>query len=367
MSSDRRLVAEWIQEICQDVISHPRQRQYVLEIVQCLSRRYFDEMYETTPKSEYQLSAMACLYVVSCYAATKPIDLYTLQTICCHCYTSDTIVRAVYACVQWLSPALEPAPCEVMRQLTCDEVTVCDLVQQSGRTMVRKRIFHEGLPAYHAMVEVFVHSVLAQTTSLHIAQLLAVQCNLTQTDLYYEYAEYPVMALQDGDQLQKRRWVVGLLRGVQCLHQVGIAHRDLKPANLHMTIDGQCRILDVGSAGFGSARHTNPICTITHRSPEMLQAEVCQVDYEYDGRSLDMWSIGIMLAQLYGHWRPFGMIDAETSAREMLKRIQERTASIVRTMKRVLPPPQCDIIRRCLQMDPGERPCIGEMLTIFTE
>ena len=358
-------IAEWIEDICRDMIHHPLQQHHMVQLAHSLSMRHFQETCASVPKSDYQLSVLACLHVVSCYATHRPVDLVTLQTICCHCYEPERIVGAVYAFLRWMSPTLDADPVHYVENLTRDWDTVCDRVCQKGRSMVRKRIVHDGLPAYHAVIEVFVHTVLAQTESSHIARLLAVDVQETQIDLYYEYVEHPVALLQNGDHQQKRKWVLGLLRGVGCLHALGIAHRDLKPDNLHMDADGECQILDVGSAGFGSVRHTNPLCTITHRSPEMLQAEVDQEDYEYDGRTLDMWSLGVVIAQLYGHWRPFGHISIDTTAAQMLQRIQQRTVSTIQTLERVLPAAQVDLVRRCLHHNPHERPQIIELLETF--
>jgi len=364
------ILSEWITEIVQDLIVHPQQREDFTTLVRSLSHRYFRETRTTTPKHEYQLGVLACLHLVSCYVVSEPVPLAVLETICCHCYTRETIVRAVYTVMGWVSPPLWPDGLENVdydRTFYTDHGTTCAMVRWGGRQLVRKRIGHDDrdLPAFHAVVEVMVHSRLAEKKSRNIARLLQVQVQDSCVDLYYEYIEDPLRLYRRRSRRQQQQVVIGLVRGLHCLHSLGIAHRDLKPDNLHVTADGYGVILDVGSAGLGKARHTNPICTITHRSPEMLQAEVDGVAMEYDGKCLDIWSLGVVILQLYGAWHPFGVASTTTTAAQMLQGIRSLVEVVLDAVVPLLSNEQGRLLRQCLREQPFERPGSLEMLRVF--
>lgn len=93
-----------------------------------------------------------------------------------------------------------------------------------------------------------------------------------------------------------------ILRGVQMLHRCGIIHRDLKLDNVLLDVEGNVRLCDFGlCVPTGSERrHMTPsLINLIYRPPEMLLGS-----RSYD-MSVDVWSVGCMLAQMILREPPF--------------------------------------------------------------
>lgn len=86
-----------------------------------------------------------------------------------------------------------------------------------------------------------------------------------------------------------------LMRGVEYMHEMGVAHRDLKPENLLLTQHGAIKITDFGNgecfrmAWEKEAHMTAGLCgSAPYIAPEEY------VDQEFDPRAVDVWACGII-------------------------------------------------------------------------
>lgn len=86
-----------------------------------------------------------------------------------------------------------------------------------------------------------------------------------------------------------------LMRGVEYMHEMGVAHRDLKPENLLLTSHGGIKITDFGNgecfrmAWEKEAHMTAGLCgSAPYIAPEEY------VDREFDPRAVDVWACGII-------------------------------------------------------------------------
>lgn len=86
-----------------------------------------------------------------------------------------------------------------------------------------------------------------------------------------------------------------LMRGVEYMHEMGVAHRDLKPENLLLTCHGAIKITDFGNgecfrmAWEKEAHMTAGLCgSAPYIAPEEY------VDKEFDPRAVDVWACGII-------------------------------------------------------------------------
>jgi len=369
---DWACLRDWIAEVSLEMIPAPYQPGFVT-LVTRLTRLHIIATPESIRLDSRQAYALGCMYIVSCYTCQYPLRLQELHVLCCGCYTEERIVDAIQALVDWMNPTGDTfnlASVAYRRNICQSERTVCDLVStDTDRLLVRKRIDHrKHLPAYPAMIEVMVHYLLSANLapSTNITRLVYAHTTKAYTDLYYDYVQTPmstVFGTTNADTAHTT--ITSLLRGVQCMHTLGIAHRDLKGLNIHITPAYECMILDVGSAGYGAERHTVPVCTITHRSPDILAAEVEGVDYAYDGRCLDMWSVGILVVEVYLGPDPFGQILYNTTVECMLSRIHRARERILLKLRGRCTDAQHAMIQRCLDSLPRNRPSISELMSVY--
>jgi len=108
-----------------------------------------------------------------------------------------------------------------------------------------------------------------------------------------------------------------LLRGVDYLHNHGIAHRDLKPENIMLTKDGCVKIIDFGLSEIFSGPHPSfrigmdleafKVDRVRYSQPAIfgsqpyISPEVMDAKDAYDPRGLDVWSCGInFLSMVFG-------------------------------------------------------------------
>lgn len=86
-----------------------------------------------------------------------------------------------------------------------------------------------------------------------------------------------------------------LMRGVEYMHEMGVAHRDLKPENLLLTTHGSLKITDFGNgecfrmAWEKEAHMTAGLCgSAPYIAPEEY------IDKEFDPRAVDVWATGVI-------------------------------------------------------------------------
>jgi len=86
-----------------------------------------------------------------------------------------------------------------------------------------------------------------------------------------------------------------LMRGVEYMHEMGVAHRDLKPENLLLTTHGCLKITDFGNgecfrmAWETEAHLTNGLCgSAPYIAPEEYAGG------EFDPRAVDVWACGVI-------------------------------------------------------------------------
>ncbi|KAI9671262.1 MAG: Pkinase-domain-containing protein [Trizodia sp. TS-e1964] len=130
-----------------------------------------------------------------------------------------------------------------------------------------------------------------------------------------------------------------LMRGVEYLHEMGVAHRDLKPENLLLTTHGALKITDFGNgecfrmAWESEAHMTEGLCgSAPYIAPEEY------VEKEFDPRAVDVWATGVIyMAMRTGRhlWRLAKKGDDEFFDRYLEGRRDEDGYGPIETLHRV--------------------------------
>ncbi|KAG9399336.1 hypothetical protein AC1031_011678 [Aphanomyces cochlioides] len=91
-----------------------------------------------------------------------------------------------------------------------------------------------------------------------------------------------------------KKIAIECLEALKFLHELNIVHCDLKPENIVMKNVRKCeiKVIDFGSASFVSDELTYYIQSRAYRAPEVI------LGLRYD-ESIDLWSLGCILAELY--------------------------------------------------------------------
>jgi serine/threonine protein kinase len=143
----------------------------------------------------------------------------------------------------------------------------------------------------------------------------------------------------------------GLASALAYLHARGVVHRDLKPANV-MMCGGVPLLFDLGAARAPReprlTRVGELLGTLEYLPPESLEGRSLDA-----GPAADIWSLGILLVELFEGTPPF-------EGRSLL----ERSARALGDPRPSLPGVDRSVaawIARCLDPDPSKRPSAGDL------
>jgi eukaryotic-like serine/threonine-protein kinase len=167
----------------------------------------------------------------------------------------------------------------------------------------------------------------------------------------------------------------GLFAAVAYLHEKGIAHRDIKPSNVLLAPSGHPYLLDFNLA----SRVADPwrlVGTLPYMAPEQL-ALMAKPDApppvaSADGRPADVFACGVVLFELLTGRHPFGDPSALAGHRD-----RDQAAAALLTAQRAGHPDLGELnpqvgpavrtaIKRCLALDPRERPTAAELAELFS-
>ncbi|KPM36582.1 Serine/threonine-protein kinase hal4 [Neonectria ditissima] len=147
-----------------------------------------------------------------------------------------------------------------------------------------------------------------------------------------------------------------LIRGIDYLHEMGVAHRDLKPENLLLTTQGALKISDFGNAEcFRLAWETDAhmVSGLCGSAPYISPEEY--TDKEFDARAVDVWACGIIyMAMRTGRhlWRVAKKDDDEFYARYLLGRRDEEGYGPIESLHRA----RCrNVVYSLLDPNPARR------------
>jgi protein-serine/threonine kinase len=130
-----------------------------------------------------------------------------------------------------------------------------------------------------------------------------------------------------------------MMRGVEYMHEMGVAHRDLKPENLLLTTHGALKITDFGNGEcFRMAweSETHMVTGLCGSAPYIAPEEY--VDREFDARAVDVWATGVIyMAMRTGRhlWRVAKKDEDEFYERYLAGRRDEEGYAPIESLHRV--------------------------------
>ena len=152
------------------------------------------------------------------------------------------------------------------------------------------------------------------------------------------------VALAPGLQIAKQ-----LCRGLSAVHEAGIIHRDVKPQNIMVLPNGVVKLMDFGIArtdeGGDGALDGHTVGTPYYMSPEQALGQ------RLDARS-DLYTVGVVLFELFTGERPFPGTDAATVMQRHVAAQPPRPSSL----RPDLPEYLDRIVLACLAKRPERRP-----------
>ncbi|KAK3313857.1 kinase domain-containing protein [Apodospora peruviana] len=154
-----------------------------------------------------------------------------------------------------------------------------------------------------------------------------------------------------------------MMRGVEYMHEMGVAHRDLKPENLLLTMRGGLKITDFGNgecfrmAWENDAHMVSGLCgSAPYIAPEEY------VDKEFDARAVDVWACGVIyMAMRTGRhlWKVARRDEDEFYARYLEGRRDEEGYGPIESLHRA----RCrNVIYSILDPNPSRRITASQVL-----
>ncbi|KIM94959.1 hypothetical protein OIDMADRAFT_134699 [Oidiodendron maius Zn] len=154
-----------------------------------------------------------------------------------------------------------------------------------------------------------------------------------------------------------------MMRGVEYMHEMGVAHRDLKPENLLLTNHGALKITDFGNGEcFRMAweSETHMVTGLCGSAPYIAPEEY--IDKEFDARAVDVWATGVIyMAMRTGRhlWRVAKKEEDEFYERYLEGRRDEEGYAPIESLHRA----RCrNVIYSILDPNPGRRITASQVL-----
>lgn len=102
------------------------------------------------------------------------------------------------------------------------------------------------------------------------------------------------------DEEEGREIFSQIINGVRQIHELGYCHRDLKVTNMLINSDGVVKIIDFGFACEAKGKLNMYCGTRSYMPPELVNK------FQYYGKPMDMWALGVVLYKLLVGDYPFG-------------------------------------------------------------
>ena len=123
-------------------------------------------------------------------------------------------------------------------------------------------------------------------------------------DLLLEYAPKGnifqlILQKQNFSEIECFSYFIQIVNAIYFLHEKNIIHRDIKPENILIFEKNKIKLCDFGWSNYNNINNGTSFCgAFEYMSPEMINGE------SYN-KSIDIWSLGILLYEMYFGFPPF--------------------------------------------------------------
>jgi len=152
--------------------------------------------------------------------------------------------------------------------------------------------------------------------------------------------------------------IMGILRGLQYIHQNQIIHRDLKPQNILLKQENDFIVPKITDFGISKALDREStdssqlLGSIEYMAPEQFNPKSYGKNQQLS-TNLDLWSFGVIVTELMNGTPVFGKRATKTGVEQIMNRI----------LKSPLPPPRVlrmkapydELLKKCLVRDATHR------------
>lgn len=243
---------------------------------------------------------------------------------------------------------------------------IVDFIGQGGMGEVY-HFYHEGLNRSVAVKVLGVNGGIDPNYKARFLNEARLQSSLQHPNIatFYDFKEFGnelliFMELVDGDTLEKlaeRQYfsiedslkIFDLIVGaIGYVHSNGIIHRDIKAENVKINSLGVPKLLDFGIAkdtqSQALTRVGGVIGTPKYLAPEQFDAKPATIQ-------TDIWSLGILFYKMLTGKTPFEGDRFE----QLILQIIQGTYPSPETLNPLIPIEACEVINKCLAIDPNNR------------
>lgn len=157
-----------------------------------------------------------------------------------------------------------------------------------------------------------------------------------------------------------KKFFAQLVSGVDYMHSKGLIHRDLKLENLLLDKNKNIIISDFGFVNSYNLSNNNDFMKTSCGSPCYAAPELVLTPSPYQGKKVDIWSLGIILYAMLAGYLPFDDDPTNEDGADIIK-LYHYICKTPLTFPEYINPLPRDLLRKIIVSDPKKRISINEI------
>lgn len=157
-----------------------------------------------------------------------------------------------------------------------------------------------------------------------------------------------------------KKFFAQLVSGVDYMHSKGLIHRDLKLENLLLDKNKNIIISDFGFVNSYNLNNSNDFMKTSCGSPCYAAPELVLTPSPYQGKKVDIWSLGIILYAMLAGYLPFDDDPTNEDGADIIK-LYHYICKTPLTFPEYINPLPRDLLRKIIVSDPKKRISISEI------